>query len=404
MAFLLILSATTGCKNKIDTTNSSKAVTTLACEAQQYSVNLTGRLSSSLDPLLLSQVGFLVSTSEGVNADNAEYTFPAVLYDRDFGVSVPIGSLGNQRGVRFYFVAFATDADKTYLGKVQSFQFPDIEVTGLNLTPSTAGTEVGKTVQLYASVTPPDATDQTVTWSSSDKSIASVSNSGLVTGVAKGKATISASAGGFTQTCEVTVKSAKPAGAVDLGLSVFWAEKNLGAAHSYDAGDHYAWGETTPKTSYDPSNCKIWNTTTNTWVDRYQKSGTLLKQDDAAAYKLGGNWRIPTVDEFEELRDNCTLALTKVSGKWGIMFTSKINGNTLFIPNAGYYNSNEYHYVNEEGGTIYYWTATWWASNYGARVARMGLAPQSQYADKRLLDFVLGSPRYEGYPFRPVSD
>ena len=135
MAFLLILSATTGCKNKIDTTNSSKAVTTLACEAQQYSVNLTGRLSSSLDPLLLSQVGFLVSTSEGVNADNAEYTFPAVLYDRDFGVSVPIGSLGNQRGVRFYFVAFATDADKTYLGKVQSFQFPDIEVTGLNLTP-----------------------------------------------------------------------------------------------------------------------------------------------------------------------------------------------------------------------------------------------------------------------------
>ena len=394
----------TGCKNRIDTTHTGSGVSTLACEAQQYSVNLTGRVSSSLDPLSLSQVGFFVSSSKDVNADNAEYTFSAVLYDRDFGVSVPIGALGGQRGVRFYFVAFATDTDKTYLGKVQSFQFPDIEVNGLTLNPATVGTEVGKTVQLYATVSPTDATDQTVTWSSSDNNVATVSSSGLVTGVAKGKATISASAGGFTDKCEVTVKSAKPAGAVDLGLSVFWAEKNLGAANSYDAGDHYAWGETTPKTSYDPSNCKIWNTTTSSWVDRYQKAGTLLKQDDAAAYKLGGNWRIPTADEFEELRVNCNLALTKVSGKWGIKFTSKINGNSIFIPNAGYYNSNEYHYVNEEGGTIYYWTATWWAYNYGARVARMGLASQNQYEDKRLLDFVLDTPRYFGYAYRPVSD
>lgn len=80
-------------------------------------------------------------------------------------------------------------------------------VTGVTVSPTTASIAVDATRQLTATVAPSDAANKAVTWSTSDASKASVNSSGLVTGVAAGSATITATTadGGKTSTCAVTV-------------------------------------------------------------------------------------------------------------------------------------------------------------------------------------------------------
>ena len=64
---------------------------------------------------------------------------------------------------------------------------------------------------------------------------------------------------------------------------------------------------------------------------------TLLEaEDDAAHVKLGGNWRIPTYIECSELIEKCSWELISQNGVKGIKFTSTINGNCIFLPNAGW--------------------------------------------------------------------
>lgn len=77
-------------------------------------------------------------------------------------------------------------------------------VSGIGVTPSTASVEVGDTVQLNATLTPNGATG-TITWTSSADTTATVDATGLVTGVEAGTATITASCGGYSDTCVVTV-------------------------------------------------------------------------------------------------------------------------------------------------------------------------------------------------------
>ena len=85
----------------------------------------------------------------------------------------------------------------------------NVPVTGITVTPGTASLTINGTKQLSASLTPTNATNTNVTWSTSNTSIATVNTSGLVTGKAAGTATITATTqdGGFTKTCVVTVSS-----------------------------------------------------------------------------------------------------------------------------------------------------------------------------------------------------
>ena len=87
----------------------------------------------------------------------------------------------------------------------------NVDITGITVTPTTAKVEVGKTVALSSAFTPSNATETaTVTWSSSDTTVATVDTTGTVTGVKAGTAAITASVtakgGTFTATCEVTVE------------------------------------------------------------------------------------------------------------------------------------------------------------------------------------------------------
>ena len=85
---------------------------------------------------------------------------------------------------------------------------PEVKVTSVSLSQSSLSLEIGATESLTATVTPSDATNKTVSWTSSNPSVATVNN-GTVTAVGEGMATITATAGGKSGTCQVTVNPEK---------------------------------------------------------------------------------------------------------------------------------------------------------------------------------------------------
>lgn len=217
----------------------------------------------------------------------------------------------------------------------------------------------GETATLTATVLPGDSTDE-VEWSSSDEAIATVKD-GEVTAVAEGEATITAKAGDKTATCCVKVKNKVPEGAVDLGLSVYWAECNLGAEKPEDYGDYYAWGETEPKENYRWSTYKFGTSSSGPFSKYNTKEsfGTvdnktvLDPEDDVAHVTLGGNWRMPTDEEWTELREKCTWTWTTQNGVNGRLVAS--NGNSIFLPAAGYRRNTD---LVIAGSYAFYWSSS----------------------------------------------
>ena len=101
-----------------------------------------------------------------------------------------------------------------------------IAVSSVSLSQDSADMLIGETVQLKATVLPADATDKEVTWASSKQSVATVSGSGLVTAVAEGTSTITASSGGKSATCQVTVsKRTVPVTSVTLDRNALVLEE-----------------------------------------------------------------------------------------------------------------------------------------------------------------------------------
>lgn len=87
----------------------------------------------------------------------------------------------------------------------------EIPATGVTLNVTTASVYIGESVNLTASVTPANASDKTITWTSSNTEIATVDETGKVTGVELGKATITATTkNGISASCEVTVNLRTP--------------------------------------------------------------------------------------------------------------------------------------------------------------------------------------------------
>lgn len=148
-----------------------------------------------------------------------------------------------------------------------------------------------------------------------------------------------------------------PTGVIDMGLSVKWASTNLGASALEEVGDSFAWGEVEPKTSFAWEYYK-WCEGSKDTITKYTKADgkTVLEpEDDAAHVILGGNWRMPTNEEFRELFDNCDLSATQYKSTRGVALTSRINKNTLFFPN---------HVVTLSGGAAVFDGNCWSSSVY----------------------------------------
>lgn len=229
----------------------------------------------------------------------------------------------------------------------------------------------GCSEQLTVSVYPANASIKTVTWSSSNTSVATISSDGLVMANAVGSAIITVTTidGGVTANCEVTVTPLEP-DAVDLGLSVKWANCNVGAASLQDYGDYFAWGETKPKNDYSWSNYKF-RTSGSTYSDlQFSKYNSLSQfgtvdnktvldlEDDAANASWGGKWRMPTYDEFRELADNCTWEWTTLNGVFGRKITSNKPGYTdkwIFLPAGGRWDGAS---IVKAGTRGFYWSSS----------------------------------------------
>lgn len=120
--------------------------------------------------------------------------------------------------------------------------------------------------------------------------------------------------------------------AVDLGLSVKWASCNVGASKPEEYGYYYAWGETSPKNTYDESNYAFYDYNKQQYIDIGKDiSGT---QYDAATANLGGDWRMPRESEIDELITKCSWEWTQINGINGYVIKGS-NGNSIFLPAAG---------------------------------------------------------------------
>jgi len=349
-----------------------------------------------------------------------------------------------------------------------------VNITGITINKTVASMTVGgDELTLTATVAPTNATNKTVTWTSSDENVATVAN-GVVTAKAAGTAIITATATNGTadtnddktRTCTVTVSpqtynvtvkegtydaakwSATPnpatagqtvtikyngtkhvksikavkkdAAADDLGLSVKWADMNLGAEKESDYGDFYAWGET--ETYYSSLNPITWKegksagyTSSNGWPSyKYHDGSAFTKytgsdktvldaEDDAVVQKLGGGWRLPTKAEWEELLrtspsytgadkiEGYEWKTELVDGHVGYRITRTSNGANIFLPAAGECYDTA---LRSQGTNGLYWSSTLadsdvqraWSLNFTSSKVEMD-----------------DDGRFRGYSIRPVQ-
>ena len=248
----------------------------------------------------------------------------------------------------------------------------NVQVQSITLDKTTLKLEVGQSAQITATVLPENAHDKSIIWTTTDPYNAYV-NGGKVTGYGVCEATITATSVSnpqVTATCKVSIVAAGSGGgsetgieAVDLGLSsgLKWGSMNVGASKPEDYGNYYAWGETTPKTSYTLSNYKFkpYSTGEITLYPKYETTlggdqKTVLEAvDDAATVNVGEGWRMATFAEWKELRESCQWTWTSRNGVNGMLVTGP-NGKSIFLPAAGVFQSS----LGKKGTYGSYWTST----------------------------------------------
>ena len=172
---------------------------------------------------------------------------------------------------------------------------------------------------------------------------------------------------------------------VDLGLpsGLLWATCNVGATTPEEYGDYFAWGETSTKETYTEDNCATLNVSMN------DISGNA--QYDAATANWGGDWRMPTKAEMQELINNCTWTWTTQNGVNGYNVEGP-NGNSIFLPAAGYRLGSSLNRARSNG---YYWSSSSIESySYFAYYLYFG-------SDYHNMDYYY---RYYGRSVRPVLE
>ena len=311
---------------------------------------------------------------------------------------------GLTSGTTYYYKAFATNNAGTAYGEIMSFTTPNLptvttgtasSVTGTGATLSGNVTSDGNatvTARGFVYGTSANNLSQTVQSGSGTgsftKALTGLSNS--TTYYYKAYATNVAGTA-YGDVMSFTTETASTSysdptgytnghGYVDLGLpsGTKWATCNVGASTPTDYGSYFAWGETTTKSSYSSGNYTYSDNPT-----------TLPSNRDAATANWGSGWRMPTATEMQELINNCTVTWTTQSGVNGRQFTGP-NGNSIFLPAAGYRNDSE---LDSAGSRGYYWSSSLYTGN---TVDAWNLYFGSGYYD------VYDNYRYYGFTVRPV--
>lgn len=251
-------------------------------------------------------------------------------------------------------------------------------VTSIALSESSLTITPSEIIKLIATVLPANANNKTLRWESSNASVASVESDGTVKGKAVGTCVIKCSAtdgSGKYAECQVTVEEETDSTHgttdghewVDLGLpsGTLWATCNIGANSPEAAGNNYAWGETSAKSTFTWSNykyCKGTETTLTKYCGNssygyngFTDSKTSLDAvDDAASVNWSSKWQMPSIEQVEELQDYTTMEDTQVNGKKVLKLKSKTNANSILFPadnvdESGYYGDYWSHSLSEDG-------------------------------------------------------
>lgn len=159
---------------------------------------------------------------------------------------------------------------------------------------------------------------------------------------------------------------------VDLGLpsGTLWATCNVGATSQEESGDYYSWGETTTKERFYNSDYKWYDANTDLYTKYVlnEKYGTIdnkteLEPDDDVAHVVwGGDWRMPTEQDVEELMNNARWYMDEKNSVYGYTIVSNKNSNSIFLPFAG---GRFYSGVQDSNSQGCYWTKNV-TSYYGA--------------------------------------
>lgn len=331
---------------------------------------------------------------------------------------------------QYWYKAFINLDGRTLYGEVKSFTTGGIPAESVSLDKSEYSFySLGGTLTLKATILPENASIKSVDWASENNSVATVDSYGRVTAKGKGITTITASTKdgtGITASCSIRVmKQSCPSGAIDLGLSVYWSSCNMNVYKSFTQveryGDYYAWGETdthykdgfaqskswvmkNAKTGYDLANYRWYDghyytkyVTPGAWgfdygnVDNRTVLETGSNGDDIASKQLGGSWRIPTADEWQELIDKCTWTWTSYNGVNGYRITGP-NGSNIFLPAAGDRTMQNLNNVGTQGR---YWSSTLYTD----------ACDSAYYLDILQVQYALSTyQRPWGLSVRPVSD
>ena len=388
-------------------------------EPQVQKVSVTG---ITLNPTSISlNEGQSVTLSATVSPSDA--TNKVVLWSTD-NPSAATVSEGNVTALK---AGTATITAKSYDGGftatcVVTVTVPVVLVSGITIEPSSLTLYAGTTADLTVTVSPDNASDKTLVWTSSKNGVATVTD-GTVSAVSQGETTITATAvdgSGVKAQCSVTVIPF-PAGAVDLGIvmkredgtyyNLYWAKSNISgnslATNPEDYGDYIAWGELGKKGLYDwtnykfrtsgdvPSNIVLSKYITDSSYGPVDNKIVLEPDDDVAHVKLGGNWRMPTDAEWTELQKQCTWTWTDNYNGTGIQgrIVKAPNGNSIFLPAAGYkYGTN----LDNYGPYGCYWSSS---LNTGDSASALGVELTSSKVGR-----TTGNVRCYGYSVRPVTE
>ena len=290
---------------------------------------------------------------------------------------------GLEPGTKYHVRAYALHGLEYYYGEDKSFTttIPSSHIIAATAIPADGGTiagggtyEQGQTCTLTA------AANSGYTFANWKENGTIVSTNATYTFTVTGDRTLVAS---FT-----AYGGGDGHAYVDLGLpsGTLWATCNVGATTPEGYGDYFAWGETQPKDYYDWSTYKYCNgdpvqLTKYCSFSFYGYNGftddltVLQPSDDAATANWGSDWRMPTVAEWEELYHNTDVTWTTQNGVYGGLFLAS-NGQSLFLPAAGYRWRDELYDVGKYGdyrSSLLYLDIPYYAWYFGVRSDRYGM-------------------------------
>lgn len=372
------------------TDEASESVTLNCGSGVQLNESSATEFIIALPPVLFSN-GFTVTVTDSESQTYSIETDKANTILRSSLLVMPAFKLGEAPGDDS-----EEDDDATYIELIV------IDKTSLTMAP-------GISYTLESEFEPVNVTDPTLTWSSSNNTVATVDQSGKVTAVANGTATITALAlGGVNATCSVTVKSATAVadrkyvvGDADYGYGivigdVVWAPVNCGYEPAiadykgYPYGKLYQWGRkygqgydsndatypsgenrvagpVMPGAGNSDENADVFFTVSESsydWCkapnDAFWNSGTEDAPVKTGTDPCPAGWRVPTSKELSNLIKNYSSWTTNDAGQNGCYFSGEytfIDGAPkVFFPAAGYrdYDYGDAYYRGAYG---YYWSS-----------------------------------------------